>query len=61
VENENLHERKNYQQKETFRKKFFGKFYNIVVYIRASFSRTKEFKDLAEKVILFDNNIRWNN
>jgi hypothetical protein len=47
--------------KKTFRKiEFFEKLYNIVVYTDASPSRTKEFKDLVEKIIAFDNNIRWN-
>jgi hypothetical protein len=39
---------------------FLEKFYNIVVYIRALSSRTKEFKNLAEKIISFYNSIRWN-
>jgi hypothetical protein len=35
-----------------------GKFYNIIVYIRQSAGRTKEFKDLAGKMILLDNRTR---
>jgi len=37
-----------------------GKLYNIIIYIRSSAGRTKEFKDLAERMILLNNCIRWN-
>jgi len=36
------------------------KFYNIIVYIRRSVGRTKEFKDLAGRMISLDNCTRWN-
>jgi len=37
-----------------------GKLYNIIIYIRSSAGRIKEFKDLAERIIPLDNRIRWN-
>jgi hypothetical protein len=37
-----------------------GKLHNIVVHIRNSAGRTKEFKDLAERMIPLDNRTRWN-
>jgi hypothetical protein len=36
----------------------FGKFHNIVVYIRRSANRTKEFKDLVKRIIPLDNRTR---
>jgi hypothetical protein len=36
----------------------FGKFHNIIIYIRSSADRTKEFENLAEKIIPFDNRTR---
>jgi hypothetical protein len=33
----------------------FGKLYNIVVYIRQSANRTKEFKDLIRRMVPLDN------
>jgi hypothetical protein len=36
------------------------KFYNIIVHIRRSASRTKEFKDLVKRIIPLDNRTRWN-
>jgi hypothetical protein len=38
--------------------KLFNKFHNIVVYIRSFVSRTKKFKDLAEKMIPLNNRTR---
>jgi hypothetical protein len=38
----------------------FGKFHNIVIYIRNSAGRTKELKNLIKKIISFDNRTRWN-
>ena len=35
-----------------------GKLYNIVVHIRNSADRTKEFKNLAERIIPLNNRIR---
>jgi hypothetical protein len=40
--------------------KLFEKIHNIVVYIRDSAGRTKEFKELIERMILFDNRTKWN-
>jgi hypothetical protein len=37
-----------------------GKLHNIVVHIRSSAGRTKEFKILAERMIPLDNRTRWN-
>jgi hypothetical protein len=37
-----------------------GKLHNIVVHIRSSAGRTKEFKDLAGRIIPLDNRTRWN-
>ena len=37
-----------------------GKLHNIVVHIRNSAGRTKEFKDLAGRMIPLDNRTRWN-
>ena len=37
-----------------------GKLHNIVTYICGSASYIKEFKDLAGRLILLDNYIRWN-
>jgi hypothetical protein len=39
--------------------KSFRKFHNIIVYIRSSVSRTKEFKNLVKRIILFDNRTKW--
>jgi hypothetical protein len=36
------------------------KLYNIVMHIRQSADRTKEFKDLAGRMVLLDNRTRWN-
>ena len=36
------------------------KLHNIVVHTRGSSSRTRQFKDLAERIILLDNYTRWN-
>jgi hypothetical protein len=38
----------------------FGKLHNIIIYIRNSAGRTKEFENLAKKTILLDNLTRWN-
>jgi hypothetical protein len=40
--------------------KSFKKIYNIIVYIRSSAGRTKEFKELAERIILLNNRTKWN-
>jgi hypothetical protein len=37
-----------------------GKLHNIVVHIRQSAGRTKEFKDLAGRMVPLDNRTRWN-
>ena len=37
-----------------------GKLHNIVVHIRRSAGRTKEFKDLAKRIIPLDNRTKWN-
>jgi hypothetical protein len=37
-----------------------GKLHNIVTHIRGSAGRTKEFKDLAGRLIPLDNRTRWN-
>ena len=37
-----------------------GKLYNIIVHIRGSAGRTKEFKDLAGRMIPQGNRTRWN-
>ena len=37
-----------------------SKLYNIIIHIYSSTSRTKEFKDLAERIIPFNNRTRWN-
>jgi hypothetical protein len=37
-----------------------GKLHNIVIHIRGSAGRTKEFKDLAGRLIPLDNRTRWN-
>ena len=37
-----------------------GKLYNNIIYIRSSASRTKEFKDLADRIIPLNNHTRWN-
>ncbi|EED11633.1 hypothetical protein TSTA_108210 [Talaromyces stipitatus ATCC 10500] len=37
-----------------------GKLHNIVTHIRCSAGRTKEFKDLAGRLIPLDNRTRWN-
>jgi len=37
-----------------------GRLHNIVIHIRNSPSRTKEFKDLAKRTIPLDNRTRWN-
>ena len=34
--------------------------HNIVIHIRSSPDRTKQFKDLAERIIPLDNRTRWN-
>jgi hypothetical protein len=39
----------------------FRKFHNIIVYIRSSVNRMKEFKDLTGKIISLNNYTRWNN
>jgi hypothetical protein len=38
--------------------RFFGKAYNIVIYIRSSDNRTDYFRKLAERMILIDNRTR---
>jgi hypothetical protein len=49
------------QRRDTFRIIGpLGKLHNIVVHIRSSASRTKEFKDLAGRMIPLDNRTRWN-
>ena len=37
-----------------------GKLHNIVVHIRSSAGRTKEFKDMAGRMVPLDNRTRWN-
>jgi hypothetical protein len=37
-----------------------GKLHNIIVHIRNSASRTREFKDLAGRIIPLNNRTRWN-
>lgn len=37
-----------------------GKLHNIVVHIRSSAGCTKEFKELAERIIPLNNRTRWN-
>jgi len=37
-----------------------GKLYNIIIHICSSAGCIKEFKDLAERMILLNNHIRWN-
>jgi hypothetical protein len=39
---------------------FFGKEYNIVVYINESPARTDVFKKFIEKLILMNNRTKWN-
>ncbi len=49
------------QKRNTFRSLGpIGKLHNIVVHIRSSPGRTKEFKDLAGRLIPLDNRTRWN-
>jgi len=49
------------EKRDTFRKiGTLGKLHNIVVHIRSSAGRTKEFKDLAGRMIPLDNRTRWN-
>jgi hypothetical protein len=64
-EREIIEEKKNeindIRRRDTFRIiSSFRKIYNIIVYIRSSVSRTKEFKDLVKRIILFNNCTRWN-
>jgi hypothetical protein len=55
-ERENETERRN-----TFRRMGpLGKLHNIVVHTRGSPSRTRQFKDLAGRMIPLDNRTRWN-
>jgi hypothetical protein len=57
---EDLFEEKIYKI-EIFRNiDFLGKFHNIVIYIRGSASRIAQFKNLTERNIPFNNNIKWN-
>jgi len=37
-----------------------GKLHNIIIHIRSSASHTKEFRDLAGRIIPLDNRTRWN-
>jgi len=37
-----------------------GKLHNIIIHIRSSAGRTKEFRDLAGRIIPLDNRTRWN-
>ena len=37
-----------------------GKLYNIIIYIYGLAGHIKEFKDLAGRLILLNNHIRWN-
>jgi len=37
-----------------------GKLHNIVIHIRGSSGRTKEFEDLAGRIIPLNNRTRWN-
>jgi hypothetical protein len=47
------------QKRDIFRIiRLFRKVYNIIVYIRNSVGRTKEFKELIKRMILFGNRIR---
>ena len=57
-----IEEKKNEMEKRNiFRNiKLFGKFYNIIVHIRGSALRTKQFKDLATRMIPLGNRTRWN-
>ena len=49
------------EKQNTFRQMGpLGKLHNIVVHIRGSAGRTKEFKDLAGRMIPLDNRTRWN-
>jgi hypothetical protein len=49
------------QKRATFRVMGpLGKLHNIIVHIRSSAGRTKEFKHLAERMIPLDNRTRWN-
>ena len=49
------------QRRDTFRVIGpLGKLHNIIVHIRSSAGRTKEFKDIAGRLIPLDNRTRWN-
>jgi hypothetical protein len=48
-------------KQDTFRiMRPLGKLHNIIVHIRQSAGRTKEFKDLAGRMVPLDNRTRWN-
>jgi hypothetical protein len=38
----------------------FGKLHNIIVYIRSSANRTKEFENLIGRMIPLNNRTKWN-
>ena len=46
-------------QKKTYQKmKFHEKFHNIIIHIHSSKTHTRNFKHLAKKTILYNNNTR---
>jgi hypothetical protein len=70
-----MDELKSYDKAETDRKftnkeikkakfrllEFFGKIYNIVIYIRNSDNRADYFRKLIKKMIPINNRTKWNN